>query len=109
MDLQYVILEHTIDGVRHFDLLLEVEGQERLRTLQLERWPLNAGESCKFSELPPHRRIYLTYEGEISGGRGRVRRVESGSWRRQGDDLVLAPTGLPARCLDFQANAVFRR
>ncbi len=31
--------------------------------------------------LGDHRRIYLEYEGEISGGRGRVRRLDSGTYR----------------------------
>ena len=35
--------------------------------------------------LAPHRRAYLDYEGAISGGRGTVRRVEHGVYRRLTD------------------------
>lgn len=90
MDLQYVILEHTVNGAVHFDLMLEVEGQDRLRTLQLPRWPLLPGEEVSFTELPPHRRDYLTHEGEVSGNRGKVRRIESGTWSVRGTVVRLA-------------------
>jgi hypothetical protein len=36
--------------------------------------------------LPPHRPAYLTYEGEVSGGRGRVRRVDEGTCELLADD-----------------------
>lgn len=89
MGLQYVILEHTVNGAVHFDLMLEVEGQDRLRTLQLARWPLLPGEEVALTELPPHRRHYLTYQGEVSGNRGTVRRVETGTWAQAGAIIVL--------------------
>lgn len=89
MSLQYVILEHTVNGAVHFDLMLEVEGQERLRTLQLPRWPLLPGEEVGYTELPPHRRDYLTYEGEVSGSRGTVRRIEAGTWLHDGAALLM--------------------
>ncbi|MCB9893387.1 MAG: hypothetical protein H6839_02945 [Planctomycetes bacterium] len=77
---RFVILEHTVNGEAHYDLMLEVEGQEKLRTFQLARWPLSVGESCLCRRLDDHRRAYLDYQGEVSGGRGVVRRVESGTW-----------------------------
>ncbi|MEZ5991449.1 MAG: hypothetical protein R3E76_03765 [Planctomycetota bacterium] len=80
MALACVILEHTVNGAAHFDLMLEVEGQEKLRTYQLAAWPLAVGESCAVEALDDHRRVYLQFEGEISGGRGVVRRVLSGTW-----------------------------
>ncbi|MCC7508702.1 MAG: hypothetical protein IT464_04970 [Planctomycetes bacterium] len=86
---QYVILEHTVNGAVHFDLMLEIAGQDLLRTLQLARWPLAAGESASCSELAPHRRAYLTYEGEVSGGRGSVKRVETGTWSSADGQMVL--------------------
>jgi hypothetical protein len=40
--------------------------------------------------LPRHRRIYLEYEGEISGDRGSVRRVDGGECRvREWTDELL--------------------
>lgn len=75
-----MILEHSVNGGVHFDLMLEVAGQELLRTFQFARWPLAVGEACACVQLADHRRAYLDYEGEISGGRGSVRRVSAGTW-----------------------------
>ena len=80
MPARFVILEHSVNGAVHFDLMLEVAGQELLRTFQLARWPLAVGEGCACARLADHRRAYLDYEGEISGGRGSVRRVAAGYW-----------------------------
>lgn len=82
-------MRHEVNGAAHFDLMLEVEGNDRLLTYQLARWPLAVGESCAAPELPPHRRRYLDFEGEISGGRGHVSRVQSGTWQADGALLVL--------------------
>lgn len=80
MPARFVILEHSVNGGVHFDLMLEVAGQELLRTFQLARWPLAVGETCACVQLADHRRAYLEYQGEISGGRGSVRRVDTGTW-----------------------------
>jgi hypothetical protein len=104
MALQYVVLEHTVGDDVHFDLMLEVEGQDHLRTLQLRQWPLKRGDVLVFKELPPHRRIYLAHEGDVGGNRGSVRRIESGSWTpgpngsihlapMQGDGVILLVAG----------------
>ena len=77
---RFVIIEHSVNGAAHFDLMLEVEGQDKLRTYQLATWPLVVGESCECRRLKDHRGAYLEYEGEVSGNRGVVRRVESGTW-----------------------------
>jgi hypothetical protein len=108
MGLQYVILEHTVNGEAHFDLLLEQAGVERLRTLQLARWPLAPGQSCVARELPPHRHLYLTFEGPLSGGRGDVRRIEQGRWRDDGAHILLTPEAGPDVRLRFDGAAVAR-
>jgi len=69
--------------------MLEVAGQDRLRTLQMAHWPLAVGQSCAAPELPPHRRDYLDYQGEVSGGRGHVQRVAEGQWAGEGSEIVL--------------------
>lgn len=91
MALRYAILAHSVNGGLHFDLLLEVEGQERLRACQLQRRLISSGESCPWRELEAHRRLYLTFEGEISGGRGNVKRVEQGVCRVAQGRLELQP------------------
>lgn len=64
----------------HYDWMIEEEGNERLvcfrvmvRVDELDRGARFEGE-----RLADHRREYLEFEGEISGGRGRVKRVAAG-------------------------------
>ncbi|WP_435019655.1 DNA polymerase ligase N-terminal domain-containing protein [Tundrisphaera sp. TA3] len=77
---RFAILEHHHQGV-HWDFL--IEDGDALRTWAIDA-PIVAGADLPARELPPHRRIYLNYEGPISGDRGTVRR-----WDR-GECLVLA-------------------
>lgn len=91
MALRFVILEHSVNGEAHFDLMLEVGGAEKLRTIQLHVWPLEVGDSCPAAELDPHRRVYLDYEGDIGGGRGVVRRFEEGLYEDTDEGVLLKP------------------
>jgi hypothetical protein len=90
MSSRFVILAHTVNGLTHFDLMLEIAGQEKLRTYQLARWPLAVAETCAAPRIGDHRRAYLDYEGEVSGGRGTVTRVASGTWRDERGGIVLS-------------------
>jgi len=90
MEQRFVILRHEVNGGSHFDLLLELASQELLRALQLASWPLAVGESCPAPVLPPHRRIYLDYQGPISGGRGSVTRIDAGTWSGDAGRIVLS-------------------
>jgi hypothetical protein len=74
---RFVILHHRLTDGEHWDLMLE-QG-ESLLTWQLAREPVRT--DClpiPARQTGPHRKAYLTYEGPISGGRGEVRRVDSG-------------------------------
>jgi hypothetical protein len=74
---RYAVLHHTGIDRPHFDLLFEMEPDvAALTTLRCPRWPVELGDLL--DELPEHRRAYLDFEGEISGGRGSVRRIEAG-------------------------------
>ncbi len=74
-----VLLRHTLpDGAAHIDWLLEREaGEEGLLTFRLAERPDRAGRLVA-QQLPDHRRAYLEFEGEVSGGRGRVDRLGAG-------------------------------
>lgn len=77
MTARFVILHHTTSDGEHWDFMLE-EG-EVLLTWQLLREP--AGLSAlpiPARRIGDHRKVYLDYEGPLSGDRGTVRRVESG-------------------------------
>lgn len=84
-------MEHSVNGGVHYDLMLEVPGQEKLRTLQLQAWLEKPGDTCTCMELEAHRRTYLEYEGEVSGNRGSVKRIERGSYELLGSSVLLSP------------------
>jgi len=82
-----VLLQHETDRGDHYDWLLTdpataADPEGRLWTARVEYpsevwsamglWPIEV--------IAPHGRIYLTYEGPIAGDRGRVRRVDEGTF-----------------------------
>jgi hypothetical protein len=85
----FVILAHSGHGALHYDLMLE-EGAA-LATWQLAAAPEEwlAGTALAARKLPDHRREYLTHEGPVSKGRGRVERIDSGTFEiaRAGEGL----------------------
>lgn len=59
-----------------------LEDGETLATWRLDRRPKTPADlPLPARRLADHRSAYLTYEGEISRGRGRVRRVDEGQHR----------------------------
>lgn len=88
--LRFVILEHRWAGV-HWDIMLEREPGGPLRTWAVDT-EIVPGEIQAARVLGDHRASYLEYEGEVSGGRGSVSRVDHGTYERLdwGPDLVRA-------------------
>ncbi|MBN8644535.1 MAG: hypothetical protein J0L61_04755 [Planctomycetes bacterium] len=89
-----VLLRHTLpDGTWHFDWLLatctldaakdapDVRDVVTLRVTEPVHAPGSIGGTAE--RLADHRRLYLWFEGEISGNRGRVFRVAAGLWCRR--------------------------
>lgn len=77
---RYAILHHTVRDGEHWDLLLE--GDDALATWQLASRPVGCSAlPISATRLPDHRKIYLEYEGPISGDRGRVTRIDDGEYR----------------------------
>jgi hypothetical protein len=74
---RFVLLEHRWNGV-HWDFMLEAG--EVLRTWAIDA-PIVAGVDLPARAIGDHRRLYLDYEGEVSGNRGRVRRLDEGTYR----------------------------
>ncbi len=91
---RFVVLEHDWDGV-HWDLMLE--RGEVLRTWAVDA-PIVAGVELPARALADHRRLYLEYEGPISGARGTVKRVEGGRY----DVLHWAPDRVVVRLSGVQ-------
>lgn len=84
----WVLLRHELpDGSWHHDWLIEPRDAGRsvgpsliaFRIGPEIAWPPAGGFVA--IRLAPHRREYLTYEGPVSGGRGRVHRVAAGKCR----------------------------
>lgn len=76
---RFVILKHDHPTL-HWDFMLQSGGV--LRTWRLER-PPELGAVISATPIADHRIEYLDYEGEVSGGRGRVTRWDAGEfdWR----------------------------
>ena len=74
----FVLLEHRRAADLHWDLLIELAGQDRLPAWRLLQNPLDTPFPINAERIDDHRRAYLDYEGEISGGRGFVRRLDRG-------------------------------
>ena len=73
-----VLLRHDLpDGSSHFDWMMQragpVVGEGRLVTFRVSV-PIQDAAAFDAERIPDHRAIYLDYEGEVSGGRGQVRR-----------------------------------
>jgi len=84
---RFVILEHDHPHL-HWDLMLEASGA--LRTWRLAT-PPGVGQCVPAISIGDHRLAYLDYEGPVSGGRGRVRRWDAGTfeWVEQRDRFVI--------------------
>jgi hypothetical protein len=76
--LRYVVLHHTGIPPEHFDLLLEPPGQPLL-TWRIESPSASWSPATPATRQPDHRPLYMTYEGEVSNNRGRVKRVATGT------------------------------
>lgn len=72
---RYVLLRHD-HPILHWDLMLEVGST--LWTWRLSTPPDD--QPRRAERLGDHRRIYLDYEGPVSGGRGRVDRLAGGTY-----------------------------
>jgi hypothetical protein len=102
---RFVLLEHCWNEV-HWDLMLEVEPGGPLRTWAIDA-EVVAGKELPARGLADHRSVYLDYEGEVSGGRGTVRRVDGGEY----DRLTWTPDHVRVRLFGTQLAglAVLRR
>ena len=87
-EMAIVVLRHVQGGGEHYDLMVKrplpavgaIPGAEALATWRVmlppSRWA--AAGRIELMQLPDHRRAYLHREGRVSGGRGRVHRVDAG-------------------------------
>ncbi len=88
---RFVLLKHSVPETfrqatgrgDHFDLMLESSPESALWTWAMDKnvFDGDGGFSrCQADRLPDHRRIYLNFEGAVSGGRGSVKQIGSGTF-----------------------------
>jgi len=90
---RFRVLRHDSPRGLHYDLLLETATLLVTYAMNAEPRP---GTSGMAEQLPDHRRLYLEYEGAISGGRGTVIEWDSGAYivvRRNDQLLEIAVEG----------------
>ncbi|MEK7466571.1 MAG: DNA polymerase ligase N-terminal domain-containing protein [Planctomycetota bacterium] len=73
---RFTVSEHSTTPL-HWDLFIERQGT--LKTWSLASPPVPGAFSIEALQHFDHRLAYLDYEGEISGGRGRVKRLDTGT------------------------------
>lgn len=82
--LHMVVQEHTTAAGVHWDVMFElpasIDAEQRLATWQWPSQPGLASLPVRVVRLFDHRRVYLNYEGPISGDRGSVRIVDKGTY-----------------------------
>jgi hypothetical protein len=86
---RFVVQEHTTAAGVHWDLMLE-KG-ETLMTFRLPERPENAlDHPVTATRIADHARRFLTYEGPVQKGAGKVRIVERGVYRlwNETDDRI---------------------
>jgi len=92
----FVLLEHKTTsgpGDVHWDLIVQVPGEDLLPTWRLADNPLASDRPIAAERIADHRPAYLAYEGEVSGERGSVRRIDWG----EADVVRFGETGLYVR------------
>lgn len=82
MKYRFAILKHDHPFL-HWDLLLDVGENQKLKTWRLLSAPVPKNWIAA-DPLPDHRRVYLDYEGQVSGDRGSVERIASGWYQEIG-------------------------
>jgi len=84
---RFVIQKHTTPEGVHWDLMLEQDGV--LATFRLEREPAYClTHEVRAEKIFDHPMRFLTYEGPVQKGTGKVRIADSGvyDWRDRRDD-----------------------
>jgi hypothetical protein len=74
----FVLLEHRCGDDVHWDFMIEHDPDGRLPTWRLEHNPVGRADPIRATRIGEHRRVYLDYEGPISGDRGDVHRIDRG-------------------------------
>ena len=75
--LRYAVLRHEGIDAPHVDLLFEAAPGSMLQSWRLPTWPIRDVEEA--TRIRDHRPAFLTYQGQLTGDRGHVLRIEEGT------------------------------
>ena len=106
---RFVVLHHTGIAEEHYDLLMELKGEEKLPAWRVfcgpEEWEEGELGAVRIQD---HRAAYMTYEGAISGGRGEVKRGAEGRGEvvELGDERLRVRLELRGREVELELPAV---
>jgi hypothetical protein len=75
--LRYAVLRHDGVDAPHVDFLFETAPGSMLQTWRLPTWPINDVEEA--TRIRDHRPGFLTYQGQLTGDRGNVVRIDEGT------------------------------
>lgn len=75
---QFVVHYHTDCKSPHYDLMLNYGDALATWQLGISLSEMVEKQTILVRKIPDHRLFYLTYEGEISRGRGKIKRIDFG-------------------------------
>ena len=78
---RFAILRHQSPTGDHWDVMLEMDSALATWSIPPQRSP-GLPFVCPAIRLPDHRKDYLHYEGEITGNRGTVSRIDAGTYEQ---------------------------
>lgn len=100
----FVLLEHRAPDGTHWDLMIAIENGGALATWRLAENPIGGmSRPIAAERIADHRVAYLEYEGEISGGRGVVRRLDRG----EAHDFVVSERSATAKLIGQRLRATW--
>jgi hypothetical protein len=75
--LRFAVLRHDGIDTPHVDFLYETSPGSMLQTWRLPTWPIRDVEEA--TRIRDHRPAFLTYQGQLTGDRGDVLRIDEGT------------------------------
>ena len=75
--LRFAVLRHEGIDAPHVDFLYETAPGSMLQTWRLPTWPIHQVEEA--TRIRDHRPAFLTYQGQLTGDRGNVVRIDEGT------------------------------
>jgi hypothetical protein len=86
--MKFVLIHHQSPMGNHWDVMLESDSA--LMTWSIPpQCPSGTSFVCSAIQLPEHRKHYLDYEGEITGNRGVVSRVDAGTYEQMSPETFV--------------------